>query len=190
MSYNSMTGSESKLKAVLGIIISPGEIIKGQMSKVPWPFALGISGLSFMLFFLQTGMDMMRAGSLEPKMVVVMAMLGLVYGTLGISLLAVLVWLFTMSAKKQLTIGWAISSFALGYAPALVYSLTGLAFSLLLGWKTSVAFGVTGVLWALRPNMYAIRQMSGDKMAPSIILTTLCGAIILMGWAYLEKLAA
>lgn len=89
----------------------------------------------------------------------------------------------------MLTIDWAISSFALGYSATLVYALIGLFFSLALGWKTAVAFGVTGVLWALSPTMFTIRQMSGDRIAFSIALTTLCGAVLLFGWALLGRFA-
>ena len=82
---------------------------------------------------------------------------------------------------------WTISAFALGYSATLVYALTGLVFSLAFGWKTAVAFGVTGVLWALRPTLFTIKQMSGERVGFSIAMTTLCGAILLVGWSLLGQ---
>jgi hypothetical protein len=137
---------------------------------------------------LQTGLDMLRTGQIETASVILIAMLGLLYGTAGVALLAVLAWALSQAGERGYTVDWAISTFALGYSATLVYALLGIIFSLALGWKTAVAFGVTGVLWALRPTVFTIKQMSGDKMAFSIALSTLCGAILLLGWALLGRL--
>lgn len=177
-------------KTALNMIINPGEVVKNQMTKVPWPYSLMVSGLSFTLFFLQTGLDLMRNGQIGLSTVILITMLGLLYGTAGIALLAVMVWALSQAAERNITMEWAISSFALGYSATFVYALTGLIFSLTLGWKTAVAFGVTGVLWALRPNLFTIKQMSGERTAFSIAMTTLCGAILLLGWALLGKFGA
>lgn len=177
-------------KTALNMIINPGEVVKSQMGKVPWPYSLSVSGLSFMLFFLQTGLDLLRSGQIEASGVVLMTMLGLLYGTAGIALLAVMVWALAQAGEREIGMGWAISAFALGYSATFVYAATGLLFSLLLGWKTAVAFGVTGVLWALRPTLFTIRQMAGDRLAFSIALTTLCGALLLAGWSLLGKFGA
>ncbi len=174
-------------KTALNMIINPGEVVKNQMIKIPWPYSLMVSGLSFTLFFLQTGLDMMRTGQTGVPTVILMTMLGLLYGTAGIALLAVMVWALSQAAERGLTMEWAISTFALGYSATFVYALSGLIFSLAFGWKTAVAFGVTGVLWALRPTMYTIKQMSGERVAFSIAMTTLCGAILLIGWALLGR---
>ncbi len=179
--------AQPRWKTTLNMIINPGEIVKNQMIKIPWPYSLMISGLSFTLFFLQTGLDMMRAGQTGVPTVILMTMLGLLYGTAGIALLAVMVWALSQAAERGLTMEWAISTFALGYSATFVYALSGLIFSLAFGWKTAVAFGVTGVLWALRPTMYTIKQMSGERIAFSIAMTTLCGAILLVGWALLGR---
>ncbi|MCF8011017.1 MAG: hypothetical protein K9L17_00945 [Clostridiales bacterium] len=175
-------------KTAMNMIINPGSVVKDQLSKIPWPYSLIISGLSFTLFFLQTGLDMYRAGQIELSTVVLITFLGLLYGTAGLTLIALMVWALSQAASRDYTVDWAISSFALGYSATLVYALTGLIFSLVFGWSTAVAFGVTGVLWALRPNLFTIRQMSGDRIAFSLTLTTLCGAILLMGWAFLGRL--
>lgn len=184
---NTAVSSLPRWKAALGMLINPGEVVKSQMKQIPWPFSLLISGLSFTLFFLQTGLDMYRSGQAETAAVVLIAMLGLLYGTAGIALLAAMSWSLAQGSERAFTLEWAVSSFALGYSATLVYALTGLIFSLAFGWKTAVAFGVTGVLWALRPTLFTIRQMSGDRIAFSVALSTLCGAILLFGWALLGR---
>jgi hypothetical protein len=174
-------------KTALNMIINPGEVVKTQMGRVPWPYSLAVSGLSFTLFFMQTGLDLLRSGGIEASGVVLMTMLGLFYGTAGVALLAVMVWALAQAGERNITMGWSISAFALGYSATLVYALTGLLFSLAFGWKTAVAFGVTGVLWALRPTLFTIKQMSGERVAFSIALTTMCGALLLVGWSLLGK---
>jgi hypothetical protein len=174
-------------KAALNMVINPGEVVKSQMSRVPWPYSMLVSGLSFTLFFMQTGLDMQRTGQIETATVILIAMLGLLYGTAGIALLAVMVWALSQAGERGYKVGWAISAFALGYSATLVYALTGLVFSLALGWKTAVAFGVTGVLWALRPTLFTIKQMSGERTAFSVAMSTICGAILLLGWALLGR---
>lgn len=179
--------SPPKWKTALSMIMNPGEVVKNQMASVPWPYSLLISGLSFSLFFLQTGLDMLHTGKISMAAVVMISMLGLLYGTAGVALIAVLAWALSQASERAYTIGWAVSAFALGYSATLVYAVIGVVFSMTLGWKTAVAFGVTGVLWALRPTLFTIRQMSGDRIAFSIALTTLCGAILLFGWALLGR---
>lgn len=185
---NQLKGQISRWKTALNMIINPGEVLKNQMTMVPWPYSLLISGLSFTLFFLQTGLDMLRIGQIEITTVILITMIGLLYGTAGISLIAVFSWSLSQASKRSYSIGWAISSFGLGYSASLIYSVTGLIFSFVLGWNTSVAFGVTGVLWALRPALFTIRQMSGERVGFSIVLTTICGAVLLIGWAMVGKL--
>ncbi len=42
---------QSQLRTVLTMIANPGEVIKNQMIRVPWPYTILISGLAFTLFF-------------------------------------------------------------------------------------------------------------------------------------------
>jgi len=184
---NNETKSMPRWKIAFKMITNPGEVIKNQMNQVAWPYSLLVSGLSFTLFFLQTGLDMFRTGQIEAASVILITLLGFVYGTAGVGLVAVLTWALSQGSERKYSIQWAVSSFSLGYSATLIYALLGLAFSITLGWKTAVAFGVTGVLWALRPALFTIRQMSGDRIAFSIAVTTLCGAILLFGWALLGR---
>jgi len=59
----------------------------------------------------------------------------------------------------------------------------GLIFNLAAGWNTAIAFGVTGVLWALLPVIAILREMTGEKLGVSLAISTLCGGLILCGWA-------
>lgn len=77
-------------KIALKMITNPGEVIKGQMTRIPWPYSILISGLAFTLFFMQTGLDMLRSGQIMPSTLVMITMLGLLYGTAGVALIAVL----------------------------------------------------------------------------------------------------
>ncbi len=177
-------------KIALNMMVNPGEVVKNQMSKISWPYSLLISGASFTFFFLQTGLDLLKTGQIGMSTVILITMLGLIYGTGGVALLAIMVWALAQASERNITMEWAISAFALGYSATFVYAVSGLVFSLALGWKTAVAFGVTGVLWALRPTMYTIKQMSGERVAFSVAMTTLCGAILLLGWSLLGKFGA
>lgn len=172
-------------KVILSMIFNPGEAIRSKMTQVPCYLALLISGSAFLLFFLQTGLDLARQGSAGFLLVFAIAALGLIYGTAGIVFLAYISWTLTRAQQQGASLAWAVSSFALGYSATLVYSLLGLFFSLAFGWNTAVSFGVTGVLWALRPNMAIVRKMSGDRLGLSLALTSLNGFIILLGWAIL-----
>lgn len=179
--------SPSQFIVVLKMIANPGEVVKSQMLKVPWPYAILISGLAFTLFFLQTGLDLYRAGSIEIDRVILITLIGLLFGTGGVVFLAMLSFLIAQAGKRDLSPGWVISSFALGYSVTLVYSLCGLLFSLAFHWNTAVAFGITGVLWSLRPTLFTIKTISGDATVLSVLLTTLCGAIMLFGWGMLGQ---
>lgn len=182
-----LQGELPRWKSALKMIVNPGDVVKRQMSKVPWPYSLSISGLAFGLFFLQTGIDMLRAGQIDYSTVILITMLGIVYGTAGLALVALLAWSLARGSERQYDIAWAVSAFALGYSATLVYALIGLIFSLMFGWHTAVAFGVTGVLWALRPTIMTIRQMSGERVGFSIAVSTVCGAVLLFGWSLLGR---
>ena len=115
-------------KVALTMIINPGEVVKRQMASVPWPFSIGVSGLAFMLFFIQTALDMMRSGQIQIGTLVLISVLGILYGTVGVAIIAAIVWAITNMAGNKYTMGWTISSFALSYSATLVYSILGLIF--------------------------------------------------------------
>lgn len=182
------TRKPSKFGTIIRMMISPAAAIKTAVSGIPWFFSLLVSGLAFGLFFLQTGLDLYKTGQKEFVFALLSAGAGIVYGVIIIPILAAFIWIVLKIAKTDKSLGWAISSFCLSYSGALIYGVCGLAFSLLLGWRTSVAFGVTGVLWATGPIIMSIREMSGGKSILSIPLATIAGAAILFSWSYLGKL--
>jgi len=172
-------------RAVFIMMINPNVVLKKMVGRIPWPFSLAISALAFMLFFMQTGLDLMRIGLKGSGFVVLLSVEGLLFGSLGIALLAMIAWGITRVFKGNKPLGWAISAFGLGYCSTLIFTILGMFFSLLLNWNTSVAFGVSGVLWATGPMIASIKEMSRDNTALSVIVATICGGLLLLGWALL-----
>lgn len=74
------------------MILNSTQVVKGAMDRIPWPVSLSISGLAFTLFFLQTGLDMHRTGAHGTGAVVGFTFLGLLYGTAGVALVALVAW--------------------------------------------------------------------------------------------------
>lgn len=100
---------------MLAFLFNPGEALKEKAVGLAWPLAIIIPGVSFALFFLQTGLDLYRSGQVNAWHVVLIAFVGLLYGTIGLMGLASLIWLFSFANKRDIGIGKAISSFAAGY---------------------------------------------------------------------------
>jgi hypothetical protein len=173
------------LRAALVMMINPGSVLQKAVAKIPWPFSLSISALAFMLFFMQTGLDLMRIGQKGAGFVVLLSVEGLLFGSLGIAVLAVIAWAITRLFRGNKPIGWAVSAFGMGYCSTLIFTVLGMFFSLVLHWNTSVAFGVTGVLWATGPMIASIKQMSRENTALSVIVATVCSGLLLLGWALL-----
>ena len=106
-------------------------------------------------------------------------------GTAGVMVLAALIWVGAKLLGYTNSITDALRVMGLAFCPTLLYSLFGLLMNLGWQWNTAVAFGVTGLLWALSPVSAAVKQFTNEKTVPAIVLTTLCGALLLAGWAYL-----
>ena len=183
----------AQIKAGLLIFINPGGALKGARSQLPIHVALGVSGIAFGLFFLQTGLDLLRVGHQTlPRFamtgnagVVALCLLGVLYGTLGVVFLSAIAWVATRALGATLTFEATVRALALGYCPALVYAVFGLVMNVAFHWNTSLAFGVTGVLWALGPMIATLREMLGGRIEPSVILATILGGLTLFGWAFL-----
>jgi hypothetical protein len=168
-----------------GVMFSPGQVIRGRMDKVSWPWAYAISGSAFFLFFLQSGLDLLRAGKADPLKAATLALAGGCWGTLGIAGMAAVAWVLCRPFGSPHSISWTLRSFALGYSPALIYTALGLVANLLLGWNTALAFGATGVLWSLGPNIAVLREMLATRLLPSALLATFFGAATLLFWGLL-----
>lgn len=170
------------------MMISPGSILKSAMGNIPWFFSLAVSALAFGLFFWQTGLDLYKTGQKELSFAVLAAGAGALYGLTVIPLLGAIIWVILKAAKSDKSLRWAVSAFCLSYSGALVYGLLGLLFAVFLGWKTSIAFGVTGVLWATGPLIVSIREMTGGKNVLSITLATLAGLVVLFTWSIFGRI--
>ena len=177
----------SIFRTVFGMMISPAGALTGAFSN-KWYLSAGVSALAFGLFFVQTGLDLYKTGQKEMDFVLISAGAGIAYGLVMIPLLGAIMWAILKAAKTDKSMMQAISAFCLSYSGALIYGLLGLAFSLALGWRTSVAFGVTGVLWAIGPMMFTIRRLAGGKNALSVPLATAVGVIVLISWSVFGNL--
>ncbi len=177
----------SIFRTVFGMMVSPAGALKGALSS-RWYLGLAVSALAFGLFFIQTGLDLYKTGQKEWHFVLLSAGTGIAYGLVVIPLIAAIMWVILKAAKTDKSLLQAVSAVCLSYSGALVYGILGLIFSLALGWKTSVAFGVTGVLWAIGPMMFTIRELTGGKNALSVPLATLVGAMVLISWSVFGSL--
>jgi len=146
---------------------------------------LAVSGAAFLLFFLQTGMDRVHAGTATPLLASGLALLGLVGGTLGIATLATATWGLSRVLGGNRPWSWALRAFGMAYAPALVYGLFGLAARLALGWNTAVSFGLSGLLWSLLPLMAVHESLAGGSRLAGVLLTLFSGGLVLAAWAWL-----
>jgi len=171
--------------SILLMMVSPGQLLAQGLGKISWPFALSVSGAAFALFFFQTGLDRLRAHTLSAGGCARLALFGAAYGTAGIAAIGLVAWALSKFIGGDQPPGWVIRAVALSYSSGLVYGAAGLVFNLFFKWNTSVAFGVTGVLWALGPMMAVFRNLSKGKIAGSVALASICGALVLLGWGSL-----
>ncbi|MCP4002156.1 MAG: hypothetical protein GY727_14700 [Gammaproteobacteria bacterium] len=175
----------SKWRTALAVMFNPGGLNQEQLSAVKWSLVLLIPGLAFSLFFMQTGLDQMKVGYLDGTETFLLTMLGLLYGTVGVTLVSLVAWAGTRVFGGKTTMTNAIRLLALAYSPTLIYVTLGILANLMFDWRTTVAFGVTGVLWAIGPMITSLRKMTGGKTTASTILATICGALLLLGWSIL-----
>jgi len=155
---------------------NPGSVISRYATDFGIPAAVGVPALAFAVFFLQMALDLDQSGKMGPFIG------GAIVGGLTIPFLALLVWGVTRPFGEKKTLRWTVQAFGLAYAPAVVYGVCGLAANVLLGWHTTVAFCVTGVLWTLSPLFATLRQMTGDRRRLSMVLATMVGLVVLVVW--------
>lgn len=168
--------------STLLMMASPGQLMAQRLSHVSCPFALALSGTAFTLLFLQTGLDLVRAGRADMARAAALTITGAVYGTLGVVAIGLVAWALSRLLGSKHRWAWLIRALALGYATTLVYTSVGLLFNVFFKWNTSVAFGVTGVLWALGPMTVVFRNVMDGQVEGSIVLATVCGGLTLLGW--------
>ena len=178
----------SIIGTIFGMMINPAGSIKQAVYGTRWYLGVAVSAAAFGLFFAQTGLDLYKTGQKGFSFLLLSAGAGILYGLLFIPLLGVLVWLLLKAARSEMNVKQTIASFCLSYSGALIYGIIGLAVSLALGWKTSVAFGVTGVLWAIGPMIMTIRELTTGRQSLGIPVATVISAIVLVTWALFGNL--
>ncbi len=179
---------QSLFRTVFGMMMSPSATIRDAVRSTHPAFSLGVSSLAFGLFFLQTGLDLYRVGQKGMTFVVFSLVAGLLYGVVIIPLIGLIGYGMLKTVKTEWTLSSAVSSFCLSYSSALVYGAIGLVFSLALGWRTAVAFGVSGVLWAIGPLILSVREMTDNDLRISILLVTLFSSVVLLSWSVFSGL--
>lgn len=172
----------SALRTGLMMVVNPIGAMKQQLEKINWKLTLIVPGLAFSILFFQTGLDLTGKIGL---ITILLTLLGCIYGGAGVFALANLCALIAMNSNSEIKEkSTVITAFSLGYTGTMIYQVFGLIFALSLGWNTSVAFGVSGMLIALRPMMAVIRKISGN-LAVGVVLSTICGMVLIFGWALL-----
>jgi hypothetical protein len=169
------------------MMMSPGTAIKNAVAGIPFYFSVLVSGLAFGLFFLQTGLDLYKTGQQSLFFAIAVTLIGGAFGIVVIPALAVIVWVITKAFGNKKTIKWTISAFCLSYSGALVYCVFGIVASVALGWRTAVAFGVTGVLWAIGPMISTIREIVEGKIYLCVILAAATGSAVLFCWSFIGR---
>ncbi len=165
------------------MVLNPGVLLKSHLQRYSWQWALSVSGLAFMLFFIQTSLDLYGGGVTISGIFI--AIIGFIYGTLGVFLFAMMAWLIVKVWGNHHPAKWTVKAFGLGYSPALVYTTSGLLFNVFLGWNTALTFGIPGILWATRPMMATLKEMTGGKRIVSLLISVFFGFMIFMGWSWL-----
>lgn len=178
----------SLFRTIFGMMINPSGAVKSAVEGTSWYFSLLLSGMAFSLFFVQTGLDLYKTGQKSMSFVFMSAGAGFVYGIVVIPLIGVIAWGILKLFKSEKSLKWAVTSYCLSYSGAFVYGLMGIAFSLFMAWRTAMAFGVTGVLWAVGPLMATSREMTKGNTKVSILIATLYSGLILISWAYFGNL--
>jgi hypothetical protein len=171
--------------ALLRVMVDPGVVVRTALPARGILWSLLVPAAAYALLFLQTGLDLAHAGSAGPWRVVALAGIGLAYGAAGVPALAALCWLLSGAREGARGLSKVMQSFAFSHGTALVYVALGLLANLLLGWNTSLCFGITGVLWAFSPLTGALLVLCGGRKLPAILLATLVAGLLLLGWGWI-----
>lgn len=173
---------------IFSMMMNPSKALKDAVLGSKWYLGVFVSTAAFCLFFLQTGLDLWKTGQKGLDFVFFSAGVGAAYGLVAIPAVSVVAWVLLKAFKSDKGFKWTIASFCLSYSGALIYGTLGMIFSLFFQWRTAVAFGVTGVLWAIGPMIITVRAMTGGKIAVSVPVATIFSALVLLSWAYFGQL--
>lgn len=167
------------------VMAHPRDALAGGLEHRPLWALLFVPGTAFACFFLQTGLDLHRAGAISSGDVALEVALGSLFGFLVVPVLALVAWAGIRIFGGELGTSAVVRAFALAYGGTLVYAAIGLAVNLTLHWNTALSFGATGLLWALGPIFAIIRETVHNRIGPAVLISTVCGALMLIGWTVL-----
>lgn len=176
--------AEPSWRALAALMLDPARVLTRSFDGFgPWR-ALVVSGAAFLLVSLQAALDLHRIDRAADAAMAAILLRGLLIGTLGVAALALFAWAASRLLVRDgaRSAAWAVRAFALGYAPALIYGVFGLALNLGFGWNTAVSCGIAGLLWALGPLFTSIREMGAGRPLLAAGLSTACGGFLLYAW--------
>lgn len=165
---------------MIRFLLNPAELLNDKTSIFPL-IGFVFSSLAFTFFYLQTSLD-------SGQSVFFSIIKGLFFGTFGIALAGLLIWLILKTAGNNTNLLTVLGVIALSYTTTLIFTLVGLILYITLGWNTAVSCGITGVLSALGPMSGVIISLSNGRKTLSIFIITLTGVYVLFFWALLNKL--
>jgi len=172
---------KNKIKFILKYF-NPAALSEEEINKISFAAVIGVSGLTYSLFFLQTGLDQKKAGTKTLVEAFILALKGLGIGTIGLVGLSCLVFLIMKIFNRKVSLKVIIKSFALSYITPLISLFFGLLLNIFLGVNTALAFGVSGVLWSLNPIFRVIRKYTNDNVNLALSISTVAGLLILFTW--------
>lgn len=162
-------------------LFNPGELLSQKPKAAPLIIGFVISSIAFALFYLQT--------SLDKNVPFVLSLLkGLMFGTMGVALAAVLIWLVVMMFGSKTGLISLMSAIALSYTTTLIFVLVGLTLHFAMGWNTAMSCGITGVLAAFGPMSGVISRLCNGKKTLNIMIVTFTGVYVLLCWGLLNNL--
>lgn len=171
----------SRIKFILKYF-NPAALSEEEIDKISLTSVIGVSGLTYSLFFLQTGLDQKKAGTKTLVEAFILAIKGLGIGTIGLIGLSCLIFIIMKIFSCKVSLNVLIKSFALSYTTPLISIFLGLLLNIFLDINTALAFGVSGVLWSLNPLFRIIRNYTNDNLNLSLIISTVTGLLILFTW--------
>ncbi|HEY8543214.1 MAG TPA: YIP1 family protein [Pseudothermotoga sp.] len=183
-----MEKKASTFGSILPMMFNPAAFLQNYFERMSLIFSILISGLGFGLFFLQTGLDLYKTGQKPLNFAYKIGGIGFLYGVLIIPFFGILLWIFLKIARSKSTFKQTLCATCLSYSSLLIYSIFGMIFSILLNWRTSIAFGTTGAVWSIGTLIGTIRQLSNGKTGLAVFLSIVFGTIVLFSWYYVGNI--
>lgn len=169
-------------KLFLKGILNPASIMEQHNPGGSSYLFLIVSAFAYLLFFLQVGIDKLRAEMVQTNYIIKLSGVGFIVGYLGVLLISTVVWVLIKLVKGDWSLSKVIGCMAISHGSTLVYMILGVLAQLILGWNTALAFGVTGLLWSLFPIANSIKLMTKNNIKGTVIITTIVGLMLMFVW--------